>query len=104
MRFRLPGGFTARPARKRPGAAVLTVAQDNGEALVLNRESGNYHGLNTTAYFLWRGIEAGVDGEELSRAYAEHFDVDIVAARRDLDSMLAQLRHRGVLNRQSGKK
>ena len=87
---------TATPRRS---LAATTEVTEGDRAVILNRDSGMYHGLNATAYFLWQGIRDGVPEQELLASYAAQFAVDEQLARRDLAKVLAQLSERGLISR-----
>ena len=72
----------------------------DGQAVLLNLDSGNYHSLNGTATRVWQSIEAGVDTERIQNSIAGEFDVDPAVVERDVRSVIDDLIERGLLIRE----
>ena len=87
----LPGSTRVRPAPDQ-------VASDTGgEFVILNMESGRYHGLTDVASRVWALIQEGTTVAEIERAVSEEYDVDLAEAGPDLRRFLEELRSRGLI-------
>lgn len=71
----------------------------DGEALLLNLDSGTYFGLNEVASCVWERIVAGATVGEMASLVVAEFDVSEEVARRDLDALLLALVERGLAER-----
>ena len=52
----------------------------DGEAVILNLDSGYYYGLDAIASLIWDSLRAGVGEEALVAAFADHFRIGPGAA------------------------
>lgn len=69
-----------------------------GEAVVLNLDSGNYHGLNQVASHVWERITQGEKSfHELFVALTDAFEVTDDVARGDLQELLSSLEKRKLI-------
>jgi len=71
----------------------------DGEALLLNLESGIYFGLNEVGSCIWERIVIGSTVEEMTRVVVDEFEVTEEVARQDLDALLQALLDRGLAKR-----
>lgn len=84
---------------------VFTVPNDqvaarilDGEAVVINLESGVYVGLNPSATALWSVLEAGPrSASALTDALARAHDVDVDEVRTDVQFFLEGLEREGLV-------
>jgi Coenzyme PQQ synthesis protein D (PqqD) len=77
----------------------IMIREVDGEILVLDVASNLVHHLNPTATFIWRLCADGASAEEIAERVAEAFDVDIEAARRDTQALLAALHGLRLIDR-----
>lgn len=75
---------------------VLT-AHLEGEAVLLHMDTKNYFRLNATAALLWKGLERGLEREQLLDDLLAQFEVDRPTAAAELDRLLGELSSRGLL-------
>jgi hypothetical protein len=75
---------------------VLT-AHLEGEAVLLHMDTKNYFRLNATAALLWKGLERGLEREQLLDDLLAQFEVDRTTAAAELDRLLGELSARGLL-------
>lgn len=75
---------------------VLT-AHLEGEAVLLHMDTKNYFRLNATAALLWKGLERGLEREQLLDDLLAQFEVDRPTAAAELDRLLGELSARGLL-------
>lgn len=69
----------------------------DGEAVLLNLESGSYFGLNAVASRVWELIGEGCTAAALRSALVAEFEVSEDVAARDLAELLGSLRDRGLI-------
>ena len=75
---------------------VLT-AHLEGEAVLLHMDTKNYFRLNATAALLWKGMERGLEREQLLDTLLAEFEVDRPTAAAELDRLLGELAARGLV-------
>lgn len=78
--------------------ANLSTQNIDGELVVLDKDNGQIHQLNTVASFIWQQIEAGSDVESIVKQLTESFDVDEPTAKADLDKVIQQFQTLELLN------
>jgi hypothetical protein len=59
----------------------------DGEAIIINLESGNYYNLNSTGTDIWDGIEKGVPVCQIAEAVAQRYDGE----QTDIENSVSQL-------------
>jgi hypothetical protein len=70
-----------------------------GDAVVvLDIRASIYMGVNRTGAALWSALAEGATRQQLLAVALERFDVDPVRAATDIDSLLADLAGRGLLD------
>ncbi|MDA1315105.1 MAG: PqqD family protein [Acidobacteria bacterium] len=69
----------------------------DGEAVVLNVESGRYFGLNEVGTRFWQGLEQGHSGEQITELLLGEYDVERPELQRDLAELIAALKERNLL-------
>jgi Coenzyme PQQ synthesis protein D (PqqD) len=68
------------------------------ETVVLNLETGRYHGLNATAGQMLEALEKAATVAEAARSLAASYDVEQTAVERDLLELCAALLERGLID------
>ena len=68
-----------------------------GEAVLLNLESGTYFGLDSVGTRIWQLIEQHGRLASVHDELVREFDVDADAASRDLLDLVGQLADRGLV-------
>lgn len=69
-----------------------------GEAVLLDLESGTYFGLNEIASEIWVMMAKGTTVATIITLVLETYDVDEATARRDLELLLNRLQARGLVD------
>jgi Coenzyme PQQ synthesis protein D (PqqD) len=69
----------------------------DGEAVVLDLESGTYYSFNSVATRLLELFAEGHDDESARASLLEEFDVDEATATADLEECVTELVGRGLL-------
>lgn len=67
------------------------------ETVLLNLETGQYHGLNQVAGRMLEELEQTGDAQATARRVAEEFGVPVDRVEADLAQLLGQLRDRGLV-------
>jgi Coenzyme PQQ synthesis protein D (PqqD) len=67
------------------------------ETVVLNLQTGRYHGLNSTAGELLAALEKGDTVDAAAHAIAKSHGVDVGTVRDDLCRLCKQLSERGLI-------
>ena len=68
-----------------------------GEVVALDESALTYLGANESAALLWRELATGTSRERLAELLVDHFGIDPVEARADVDGFVENLRSRGLL-------
>ena len=69
----------------------------DGEAVLLNLESGVYYTLNRVGAAMWECFTGDQSLEDILSAMCDRFDVAEEVARKDLLALVAQLRQEGLI-------
>lgn len=69
----------------------------DGEAIVVDLQSGKTIGLNPAGTFLWSQLDGSHDAGALAAAMAAEFDVTSDAAATDTNAFLAEMTRRGLI-------
>lgn len=67
------------------------------ETVLLNLETGQYHGLNQVAGKMLEALQETGDAQDAARRVADEFDVPVERVEADLAQLLGQLRERGLV-------
>ncbi len=79
-------------------ASERQVSSDlGGEAVILQLESGVYHGLNEVGAAIWALIREPKTVEEIQKAILAEFAVDAERCQRDVLKLLRQLEAEGLI-------
>jgi hypothetical protein len=90
---------TARVQRR---GHLLANELSDSEAVMLDIESGTYFGLRNVGKAIWDRLERPVKVEDLYAELMEEFEVDPATCRTDVDSFLADLDAKGLLDVDAG--
>lgn len=74
---------------------VSTGAGD--ELVILNFETGQYHGLDAVGAFVWRLVLESTTIEAIERRLLAEYDVDEATGRADVDRLVRELHARGLV-------
>jgi Coenzyme PQQ synthesis protein D (PqqD) len=78
-------------------AANLSYTVIDGEAVVMNIDTGTYLGLNRVATRIVELLAAGRDTDHIVTALQTEYHVDEPTIRRDLERFISDATHRGIL-------
>lgn len=82
----------------RDSALATTI---DGEAVVLETESGTYYGLNEVATFVWDELDEPRSIESLRDAILEEYEVDPEQCERDLQEVVDKMASNGLVDVES---
>jgi len=72
--------------------ANLSTQQIDGELVILDKDNGQIHQLNSVASFIWQQIEAGSGVEVIVKKLIQFYDIDMLIAKADLDKVVQQFK------------
>ena len=70
-----------------------------GEAVILDLESGRIHQLNSTATFVWKCCDGTLNVQAIAFELAQAFDVDEITALEDTKNIIRQLQELNLIER-----
>ena len=70
----------------------------DGQAVVLNLESGRYFGLNEVGTLFWQGLEQGQSLVQITDGLLERYDVERAELQQDLADLVIALKQRKLLD------
>lgn len=82
------------PKRRQDVASQLV----DGEMVVLDRQRGFVHQLNSTATFVWEQCDGNHTAEQIARGMCENFAVDHSTAFHDVIQILNELEKLALVN------
>jgi hypothetical protein len=68
-----------------------------GEAILLDLDTGTYFGLDEVGNAIWKAVEQGASEVQIFDRLAKEYDVDPVQLRSDVADFLSQLQARQLL-------
>jgi hypothetical protein len=69
----------------------------DGQAVVLNADSGRYFGLNDVGTRFWQGVEQGKTFEQITESVLAEYNVERTQLQQDLVELMGALRKQGLL-------
>ena len=79
-------------------AAPDQVSSDlDGDAVILNLNSGVYFGLNPVGARVWELLQEPRTVDEICGTVRQEFEVELDRCRRDLINLLEQMRNEGLV-------
>lgn len=79
----------------RDSALATTI---DGEAVLLETESGTYFGLNEVATVVWDSLEEPSSVSALRDAILEEYDADPERVQEDLEAVLVKMEDKGLID------
>jgi hypothetical protein len=70
----------------------------DGEALIVDLQSGGFFALDRVGTEVWSGLKEGLELAQIVAAIAAKYDVDADMVQRDVDELLADLAREGLLD------
>jgi hypothetical protein len=77
--------------------ASLVSSQVDGQAVIMNIDSGHFFQLNQTASRIWDLLETPQDLASINRQLNDRFDVDPERCRTDLAEFIGVMQQKGLL-------
>ena len=88
----------ASPSQRQFVAAPDQVSSDlDGDAVILNLNSGVYFGLNPVGARVWELLQEPRTVDEICGTVRQEFEVEPDRCRRDLINLLEQMRNEGLV-------
>ncbi len=72
--------------------ANLRTQQIDGELVILDKDNGQIHQLNSVAGFIWQQMEAGLGADAIVKKLTQSYEIDAASAKTDLDKVLQQFK------------
>lgn len=69
----------------------------DGEAIMINLESGNYYNLNSTGTDIWDCIEKGISLEQIALDLAQRYDGDQTQIENSVAELIGELRREELI-------
>jgi hypothetical protein len=69
----------------------------DGEATIVDLESGTYYALNESGTFVWEELRRGTDQESIPGSIAARYDIDPGEAQSAVDAIVAELLERNLI-------
>lgn len=76
----------------------LSSQEIDGELVILDKDNGQIHQLNSVASTIWQYIESGLDIPAISEQLTQYYEIDGATAKADLDKVLQQFKELKLLD------
>ncbi len=76
----------------------FSVERLGNESVVLNADNGVAHHLNETASLVWHACDGSHTIDDVAEELVTRFDIDLETARRDVATVVTQLRELGLID------
>jgi len=86
----------SHPPKRRPDLIYRTI---DGETVILNREAGVLHRLNSTASFIWECCDGSSGVDDIVARLANAYEVDFPTSRKDVKEIVLKLESLNLLTR-----
>ncbi|HEX8291584.1 MAG TPA: PqqD family peptide modification chaperone [Pyrinomonadaceae bacterium] len=86
-----------REARYRVNVPKVTSEIIDGEAIMINLESGSYYNLNPAGTDIWDGVEKGLTFSGIVAALARRYDCERPALEKSVLALLEQLKEEDLI-------
>ena len=67
------------------------------EVIVLDKQQNQLHQLNRVASYIWQRLDAPFSSDDIVRALVTDFDIDESTAQQDVQHMIKEFLHCGLL-------
>ena len=75
----------------------ILITEVDEEGIILNTNSENFFGLNSTALLMWQALQEYETVEAAQEALLSQFEVDSDTLKQDLMALIYKLEERGLL-------
>ncbi len=72
----------------------------DGQAIILSPKTNKAHELNASATLLWHLMEQARTLDEMAKKMTDEFEIDLVSACRDVESILERFVEEGLVEYQ----
>jgi hypothetical protein len=86
-----------RDARYQVNVPKVTSEIIDGEAIMINLESGNYYNLNPTGTAIWDGVEKGLTLSEIIARLAGRYDGELSTVEDSAARLVEQLKEEDLI-------
>jgi hypothetical protein len=86
-----------RDARYQVNVPKVTSEIIDGEAIMINLESGNYYNLNPTGTDIWDGVEKGLTLSEIITRLARRYDGELPTMENSAARLVEQLKEEDLI-------
>lgn len=83
--------------RFRVNTPTVTHETIDGEAVIINLDSGNYYSLVDVGSFIWSLVEKGASANEVQNQVLKTYDGDATDVDRGVQELLAQLQQENLI-------
>src|SRR5215813_788473 len=83
--------------RFRVNTPTVTHETIDGEAVIINLESGNYYSLVEVGSFIWNLVDRGASASEVQNLVLETYQGNATDTVRGVQELLAQLQHENLI-------
>jgi len=75
-----------------PWDQIVCTEFDGGEGILVDLITKKYYQLNETALLVWKGLEKGLDTDEIVSQVVDQYDVQPESARTSVENLIARLK------------
>jgi hypothetical protein len=79
-------------------APSLVASDAGGEFVILNFQTGKYHGLEEVGALIWKLVSEGTTARKIHARILAEYDVDEARCRADVQRLLNDLHERGLIH------
>lgn len=83
--------------RYRVNSPMVTSQIIDGEAIMINLESGNYYNLNETGTYVWDSIEKGHSVRQIAASIAQQYDGEQTQIEHAVAQLIAELKEEELI-------
>lgn len=81
----------------RPNERAVSSEEIDGEAILMNHDTGMYFNSTGSGGLIWRAIGLGASAEQVVQALAAHYEVPSESIRSDVTAFLVVLESHGLI-------
>ena len=81
----------------RPNERSVSSEEIDGEAILMNHDTGMYFNSTGSGGLIWRAIGMGASLDQIVDALAAHYDLEADAVRSDVTEFIAELDRHGLI-------
>lgn len=81
----------------RPNERSVSSEEIDGEAILMNHDTGMYFNSTGSGGLIWRAISMGASRDQTVAVLAAHYDLESDAVRADVTAFIAELDRHGLI-------